>query len=445
MSFFRRVARWFRRSASGARLLVSAGATWWGARSAPRYGTREVLQAFTYHGFLQSAVQVISDQVKQVQWTATKSLSDGTPYADFSRASASYDVRSRKAAELRNADGVIDVSSHEVLRLLSRPSAEMSGPQMVEMMATHLLLVGETFLELRRSAAGPVIGLRLLPPTAVTSIPTRTQAEYRISYEQESYALAPTEVVHIKRADPLEPLGRGVGLGHGIGSELDASEHVTSTIRATYARGGIPSAVVGIDQGQMMDDPNAVDDIKAKIEQEHSGPENAGKMLFTNGKVTLASVGANLRDLDAAAIKRQLEAHLRQVYRIPPELLGDLSGSNRATAEAAKYHLAEYVVFPLLCLIRDELQHRLVPQIDPTVVLDFEDPRPASGERVEKFMTSAVTAPAFSMNEVRAFVGLDADADLNGVRLLPPPGSKPIAEATVDDVASATASALRTH
>lgn len=103
--------------------------------------------------------------------------------------------------------------------------------------------------------------------------------------------------------------------------------------------------MVGLDsKHEDFERQEAADDLEKRFKEEFRGPENAGKVWFTPGGVTLAQVAINYRELQADELAKSLRSYVRHVYNVPPELLGDTTSSNRSTSEAAKYHLAEYSV-----------------------------------------------------------------------------------------------------
>jgi HK97 family phage portal protein len=318
------------------------------------------------------------------------------------------------------------VPGHEVLRLLAMPGAELSGLAALRLLQSHLDLAGECFLQLRREG-GRVVGFSVIPPNAIIALPTTDAPVYEVSYGAVQRGMVPaSEVVHVKHPSPYDPSARGVGLGHTLGDELQVNEFVSESLRSVFARGGMPTTLVsvaGADQNQ--DSQDIAEDLQKRFGGEIVGPTQQGKILVLPGKITSTVVNADLKQLAVVEIQKYVQDFVRQVFAVPPEILGDLSSSNRSTSEAAEYHLQAYAVLPRLEFLVAELNHKLVPLIDSSVVLDFDDPRPSSLDICVNLMTNGNTAHAFTQNEVRALAGL-GPTEGGDENLLPPPGSKPV-------------------
>ena len=131
--------------------------------------------------------------------------------------------------------------------------------------------------------------------------------------------------------------------------------------------------------------------------------------------MTVGTINPDFQALQTQELQKQMLDFVRMTYERPARAHGrSSSSSNRSTAEAAMYHLAEYATAPRLEFLRSELMHKLVPLVDPDVILEYDDPRPKSFERLQALMTSPVTAPAFRMNEVRELAGYEPDPELEG-------------------------------
>ena len=69
---------------------------------------------------------------------------------------------------------------------------------------------------------------------------------------------------------------------------------------------------------------------------------------------------------------RQFERDaIMQHYGVPPEILGVLTNSNRATIDSADYFMSRYVVDPRLEFQRGVLQERFVPEYDDRLIVEY--------------------------------------------------------------------------
>ncbi|WAS89043.1 MULTISPECIES: phage portal protein [unclassified Corallococcus] len=391
----------------------------------PRRGSRAVLLAYEEDDWLRTVVDTVADAVATPRWRAFKRVRPGEKRMDPRWKSLDAAERRKALADSTKRGDLVELEAHEVLTLLEAPHPRFPGREYRKLAQVHVDLVGEAFLVLVRGADGRPVGWEVVPPHCVTMTPVPGRPSFYIGYQQYQGWVPESDVLWVKTLAPADPEGRGAGRGIALGDKLDTVEAIDKATKATFERGGIPAAIVGLgsknnDDGSTTGE--AAEDIQKKFNAEFRGPQNAGKVWFAPSDVTLAQVQVNYRELQAKELGANLRAYVRQAFSVPPELVGDLTSSNRAASESAKYHLAEYAVAPRLEFWRSWYQLRLVPLLDRDVILDYEDPRPQEWERTFRAMTTPPTE-GVTWNEWRRFAGLPPLPELEGKRPSPMPGA----------------------
>lgn len=399
----------------------------------PRRGARSVLVAYRENAWLRAVVDTVAEATATPRWRILKPVTaQGKALAASCKAlgmeSRTRDGRlERHKALARGLERghLVECTSHELLNILEFPHPDFTGRALRILAQVHLDLVGESFYWLRRTLDGGrrVAGYEVVPPHCVHQTPTDTGTHYALTFNRFSGSVLASEVLWLRHLDPENPYGRGAGRGLALGDELDTAESLQRARKATFARGGLPAAVVGVDEGPNGDDK--AEELQAEYQDKFQKPEAAGRVWFVNGKVSLSQIQQDFRALQMDEAEKGLRDYVRQTYNVSPELMGDLTSSNRSTSEEAKYTLAEYAVLPRLEFQRTELQLRLVPRVDADALLEYEDPRPQSWERTLQVMTGAFNE-GFTWNEVRTFGGFAPDAKLAGRRPRPLPGAQPV-------------------
>jgi phage portal protein BeeE len=404
---------------------------------APRQGSRAVLAAYRTNAWLRAVVDTVAEATATPRWRVLKpTTTQGKALAHVCK-SLGINERTKDGRLERHkalARGVergdlVELRSHELLSILENPHPQFTGRALRKLQQVHLDLAGESFLWLRRTpdALRRVAGFEVVPPPCVTLTPTETENGcYFIHYNLFTGAVPESDVVWLRHLDPENPHGRGVGKGLALGNELDTAEAIQGARMATFARGGLPAAVVGIDEGTNGDD--RAEELQAEYEEKFNSPESAGRVWFISGKATLAQIQQDFRALQMDETEKGLRDYARQTYNVSPELMGDLTSANRSTSEEAKYTLAEYAVLPRLEFKRTEYQLHLATRVDRDAILDYDDPRPHSWERRHQAMTAAYHESVY-MNEAREHMGLPPDPALDGVRCKPIPGAQPVQDA----------------
>lgn len=385
----------------------------------PRKGADALLRAYKEMPWLRTVVDAVADNVSNVQWRLYRR--EGEPRRDVFFRSANRDARGQRLKALESTGTVVELQDHPLLALLVDPNDHLSGRAVLKLSQVHLDLVGEAYWVLKR-VSGVVVSAWPVPPSAVTALPDwsrpREEQFYSVSMAGKSERIPAADVLALRSLDPDDPLGRGVGPAFALGDELDADEYASRYTKNYFHNNSLPAAIVSID-GLHDSNAPAVKAFKESLEREHRGADRAGKLLVTGGKTTFARLDTSFRDMQFVELRKFLMEFVRQTYRVPPEIVGDISNSNRATAFAARELLAEQAVLPRLEFLRTELQARLVPLFGDNLILDYDSPVPADREHQLKVMSRM--PEAFSYDEWRELAGLRPDPERKGYPL-PLPG-----------------------
>jgi hypothetical protein len=130
----------------------------------------------------------------------------------------------------------------------------------------------------------------------------------------------------------------------------------------------------------------------------------------------------------------QIRDHERDMilhtWGVPPEILGVIESSNRATITASEYLYSKLVLVPRLELMRGVLQERLAKEWDERLVVDYVSPV----ERDREFALKVQMAMPgiFTVNEWRELAG-DEPLDGTAGDLYPMPDGRFVKELAVAD------------
>jgi HK97 family phage portal protein len=112
-------------------------------------------------------------------------------------------------------------------------------------------------------------------------------------------------------------------------------------------------------------------------------------------------------DLDAVALSEIVEKRLRQVYGVPRGLTGDTDNQPRANLEASNYVFNQHVVEPLLYLISEEMNSKLMPLYDSGLECRFDNPVENDKDFELRQEVERLRSKVWTINEVRESEGLD--------------------------------------
>lgn len=381
-----------------------------GTSQPPERGATGMLKAYNNSPWVRAITSRVSTSVGAASWQvyATKMRGSGRFYRDFALQEAGIKRRDFKRKTLDVPEGVelVQIPVHPALELLNGGSYRMPGSIGRQMTQLYIELTGEAFWLLDpRRVAGEVIpaGFYVIPPTWVQDVPTDEVGVYTIVGPNGHQVNVPREfMIWFSNPNPVAPYGRGVGHLRAFGDEIDTDEYTAKYIRAFFYNSARPDLLVYGKDLQKED----LQRLEYGWLQKVRGFMQAHKPFFLNRDVTIKELTYKFKEMQLIELRKWERDLLVNGRGIPPEVLGIIENSNRATIDAADYLFAKGVIEPALEFLRTFLQAELMPMYDARLVLGYTSPIEEDWDFQLRAMELAPWAP--TVNEWRAMQGLDA-------------------------------------
>lgn len=388
-------------------------------KGTPRRGTEELIKAYRDVPILRTIVHKVADNIASTVWYVLNTKGQGKALKH-----ANYDVRAR----VLRTTGAEPIYNDPLVLLLERGNALLDGHTVLQLAASYFLLKGESFQWIQRGPRGTPIGLWPIPPHWIKSMPML--ADFRgmgqdedgkaLCYEVEfgtsqvQAKIPAEEIIFIKDPDPNNPYMRGSGVGESLSDEIDTDEYISAFIKAFFYNGATPSMVVSYDELGQEEMERAA---QAWLDK-HRGTDRSHLVHFTSPKPQIDTFPVDFESMGVVELKQMIRDVIRETFGVPPEIIGYIENSNRATIDAANFIFTRWVLVPLLERFRQGYQRQLVPLFDDRKVLEYVSPVP---EDKEHTLAVAQSAPyALTINEWRDMAGLPP---VDGGDVLVPPSA----------------------
>lgn len=369
-----------------------------GSQRAPRRGSRELMLAYREQPWLRAIVQRIAQDVASVP---LRLLAPNRPAASglVSRASgASGDIRRKMLDDGLQTGQLKVVEEHPFLTLLNTMNPALRAVGSMSVTQSYLDLKGEAFWVLERNGAGQAIEAWPVPPHWVSETPSSIRNTYRMSAYGWNKEVPQEDVLWLKIPDLENPYARGSGIGESLADEIDVDEFAAKHVRDWFFNGGRPSGFVSL-QGAGEDE---VARFEERWKSRYQGLGRAHQIHFTNAQIGYEDLSHTFRDQELLQLRQYQSDLMRQTFGVPPEILGIIQNSNRATIDSSYYLYSRGVLVPRLVVLCDALQ-QLAAEYDDKLIVDFLSPVP---EDLEFKKTAMVALPTnYTVNEHRALAG----------------------------------------
>ncbi len=367
-----------------------------GRSNPPSRGTAGFLRAYSTMPWLRAVTSRVATAVASVPWRVLTVQRDGRAVRHRALQVGNPQERRAISAGLRQAGELVDLEEHPLLDLLNDPNPILEGLEARKLTQLYLDIAGETFWVLDRNRLDMPVHAWPLPPSWVRATPGADEPFFEVALPGWQGAIPERDVVWFKDPDPTNPYsGRGSGLARALADELETDEYAAKHTKSFFFNSARPDLLITADEATEAE----VKRIQDRWLGQSQGFWRSFKPFFTNRKLDVKEIGQSFADMQLLGLRKQERDTIIEVFGVPPEILGIIESSNRATIAAADFLFSRWVVVPRLEKIRSVLQERLVPEFDERLVVDYVSP---VQEDREHLLAVAKAAPwSLSVDEWR--------------------------------------------
>jgi HK97 family phage portal protein len=393
----------------------------------PLRSAADFLEAYNSMPWLRAVASKIADGVAAQEWhlyvartsqTQSQAWAPSSSSPRYRRAyriqRASEVARRKYIRQLKQAGELEVIEDHPFLDLMDSANSYHPGLVTRQLTQVHIDLLGEGYWILERNEFGMPVTTWSLPPSWVSRIPTPSDPTYEVRFRGWEGSIPQTEIIRFNKPNPQNPYGRGSGTARSLADELETDEFAAKHTRAFFYNRAKPDLLIFGDGLQKTNTERLEQDWLAK----NQGFWKAFKPYFINKKVEVKELTQNFQHLQLVELRKHERDTIVQVFGVPPEILGVIENSNRATIEAADYLFARWVITPRLEFIRTVLQQYLIPEFDDRLILDYESPIHEDREMILKMARAAPWS--LNVDEWRDLMGREPLPDNKGkVHVIP--------------------------
>ena len=306
-------------------------------------------------------------------------------------------------------DSITEVISHPALDLIRKPNDWMSGPMLVEWIASSLEVFGNAFIYATsdRPRGKPDTLLPLLGHyTRIVADPDNYIRGYWYGRNHlEPRMLPPETVMHFKhRPNPLDPF-YGLSPLSACLVEADLASNATVAEWYRWKNGGRPDFVVKSEQPLTAEQRQQ---IRAEVESYTRGTAKSGNFMVMS-QCDIEMLGFAPKEMEYLAGLNRSDEVVWNAFGVPQSLV-KLNDANLASSETGHVQYYKLTINPRCARIAETLTDCLLPMLgyEPgSLWFAFDDAAEDSEHEEAVQLTTLVNAGVMTIDELRAEQGLD--------------------------------------
>lgn len=174
--------------------------------------------------------------------------------------------------------------------------------------------------------------------------------------------------------DLNDPYNNGFGKAAAIMKEIEADELVLNYLTNFYVNSARPDAFIvpKTSKEGTLPSPEDLQRLASNLRDFHKGWRNSHKMAVLGFEATIETIPTNHRDMELLETRKMYRDTSHQHFGIPPEIMGIIENSNKATVVAAEHIYAKQVRMPLLHHFEDIINSKILPKYKNSEYMEFE-------------------------------------------------------------------------
>lgn len=328
------------------------------------------------------------------------------------------DGRRRYTTTDKGSDQRVEVVNHAALSLWNHPNDFSITSEFITASQQHLELTGECWWVMDKSGPGNFpTSMWLVRPDRMEPVPG-SGSQFLLGYvynapDGTKIPLDVDDVIFTKFPNPLDPY-RGLGPAQSVLVNVDAMRYANEFNRNFFLNDATPGGIIQMDH-RVSD--QEWDELSNRWRESHQGVSRAHRVAVLENGSTWVPTGITNKDMEFATLIETERDVIREAWGIHKTMLGNSDDVNRANAQTAEEVFGSWKIIPRLNMLRDALNHRLLPMFGSTgagVEFDYENPLPDDREADNAELTIKANAAAalitagFEPEDVLEAVGLPA-------------------------------------
>lgn len=323
----------------------------------------------------------------------------------------------------RKTGKLTKLEAHALLDLIENPNPAQSGKEFIRHLVSYHRLSGNAYVF--GNGLDPMVRQQQ-PPTELQVLnPGKVKIEpgglFPLRYEYKPTASAATvfpvdqlsgrsAVLHLKTFNPLNPW---YGMSPLEAAALAVDIHNDGQVwnKKLIENGARPSGALVVQTGDGK--PGTLTDdqysrVKEMIDNQFSGPGNAGRPLLLEGGLDWKEMSLNPKDMEFLEGKHAAARDTALAFGVPPQLLGIPGDNTYSNYGEAKLALWTDTVLPLAGVVYDGFNRWLAPSYGDDIILWYDEETIPALEPLRKQKAERVNAASYmTYNEKRRAMGLD--------------------------------------
>ena len=232
-----------------------------------------------------------------------------------------------------------------------------------ETLMTHLLLWGNSYVQIIRNGKGEVIALYPLMPNRMR-VDRDDKGRIYYEYQWSSNSDAPTlkdNIVRLTSREVMHIPGLGfdglvgyspIAMAKGsIGLSMACEEYGSKF----FANGAAPSGV--LEHPGVLKDPEKVRD---SWQAAFGGSQNAGKVAVLEEGMKYSPISINPQEAQFLDTRKFQIDEIARIFRVPPHMIGDLEHATFSNIEEQSLEFVTYSLQPWLTRIESSISRSLL-------------------------------------------------------------------------------------
>lgn len=351
------------------------------------------------------------DNTPQEQYTVPVGLSFLLPYlkgeaTNLSAFYAAAEIISNTLAvvpiHVRSLEDGSIINNHPINLIWN--SGQISKFTFMKQMIWDMLLEGNGLAYIKRAADGTPTELIYRPYGSMTIIYNSTNRQlYYLDPAIKKGKIEPINVLHFVKnsKDGIN----GLSVAKYANKILDLAKATDQTATDYFQNGGNVNGILKsskpLTSQQKLDIRNSWNTI-------HGGNKGGG-IAVLSGELDYTPVGQNSEQSQMLQSREFNITEIARYFTISPTLLGDLSHTQYGSVEAAQADFIAHTLLPLISMIQDEFNKKLLkPSEKTSLTIDLDEDHIYLSDKssTANYLSTLTNAGIMTINEARHIIGL---------------------------------------